>query len=529
MANSERAKQRKTELTVIGKMMNKFMFERPDTFYEAVSFLWFSQNIANIIYQRSVLAPGRLDLILWPYYEKDFREGRITREFALELIEELNLKLTWNVTLLPTELTAIVNALGQNTQTITLSGMKSDGSDATNELSHLFLEAYQNLKAFTTDLSVRIHRNTPEAFFKKALSVFKSTTGIAFYNDEVIVPALEKAGYSKPDAQDYVIIGCVEPTGQGNSFAATARMFMNLPGVLELVLNNGVSGMSGMADGLQTGDPAGFAIFDDLYAAFDRQLAYNIERCVRIAKAGDIETMKIFQHPFVSAMIEGCMEKGKDYVCGGAKYNFSSITGYGFATLVNALFIIKKAVYEEKIVSLPELIQILNTNFEGQEILRQKLIRKYAKWGNDQTEIDAFACRLWDLFTRKVSEYAPLRGGRYSAGAYSMGVHVIEGFVTKPTPDGRKAFEPISNSLSPVNGTETNGITAVLNSLARLNYDYAANGVAVNVRIHPQTAHRGIHRNPSGRAAPSGKIPGPDRKGRRVQRHLYRSGRAHPE
>ena len=490
MADNEAADPRKTELTAIAEMMEKFTRSIPDTFYEVVSFIWFTQNIANIIYQRSVLAPGRLDQILWPYYEKDLQAGRITRESALELIEELNLKLTWNVTLIPAELTAIANALGQNTQTITISGMNSDGTDATNELSYLFLEAYRNLKVFTTDLSVRIHRDTPEAFFKAAVSVFRSTSGIAFYNDDVIVPALENAGYSREDARDYVIIGCVEPSGQGNSFAATGRMFMNLPGVLELVLNNGVSGMSGLTDGLETGDPAGFAAFDDFYDAVVRQLAFNVERSVKIAEIGDAEAMKRFQHPFVSAMLDGCMEAGKDHVCGGAKYNFSSITAYGFATLVNSLYIIKKAVYEDHLVSLPELVGILNANFEGQEILRQKLIRKYAKWGNDQTEIDGFACRLWDLFTREVAKHVPLRGGRYSAGAYSMGVHVIEGFVTKPTPDGRKAFEPISNSLSPVNGTEANGISAVLNSLAKLNYDFAANGVAVNVRIHPQNLEK---------------------------------------
>lgn len=490
LAEKEDRLQRRKELCAIGAMMQKFTQAVPETFYEAVQFIWFTQNIANITFQRSVLALGRLDQILWPYYEKDLESGTITLASALELIEELNLKLTWNVTLIPTELTAIANALGQNTQAITIGGMKKDGTDATNALSFLFLEAYRNLKVFTTDLSVRIHKNTLEEFFKAAVSVFKSTTGIAFYNDDVIIPALEKAGYATADAKDYVIIGCVEPTGQGNSFAATGRMFMNLPGVLELVLNNGVSGLTGRTDGLQTGDPAGFATFDDLYDAFIRQLAYNVERSVRIADAGDAEAMKHFQHPFVSAMIEGCLEQGKDFVCGGAKYNFSSITGYGFATLVNSLYVIKKAVYEDKIISLPELIRILNSNFEGQEALRQKLIRKYDKWGNDREEIDAFACRLWELFTAEVARHAPLRGGRYSAGAYSMGVHVMQGFITKPTPDGRKAFDPISNSLSPANGTESNGITAILNSLAKLDYQYAANGVAVNIRIHPQNLEK---------------------------------------
>ena len=494
LAATAQGGRREVELRTIGEMMRKFTAHTPDTFYEAVQFLWFTQNIANIIYQRSVLAPGRLDQILWPYYQKDVRANRLTREFALELIEELNLKLTWNVTLIPTELTMIANALGQNTQTITISGLNRDGTDSTNELSYMFLEAYRNIKVLTTDLSIRVHQDTPDEFLANAISVFKSTSGIAFYNDDVIVPTLEKAGYSMEDARDYVIIGCVEPTGQGNSFAATGRMFMNLPGILELTLNNGHSGMSGLHDGLATGDPASFRDFDDLYSAFVRQLLFNMDRSVQIAEVGDRKAMKHFQHPFVSAMVDGCMEKGKDYVCGGAKYNFSSITAYGFATLVDSMYRIKKAVYEDRLLSLPELIDVLNANFEGQEVLRQRLVSCYDNWGNDKTEIDALACQLWDLFTREVAKHPPVRGGRYCAGAYSMGVHVIEGFITKPTADGRKAFEPISNSLSPVNGAAKEGITAVLNSIAKLDYQNAANGVAVNVRIHPQNLERHLEK-----------------------------------
>ena len=486
LAKNEENEPRKTELKQIGDMMMKFTEKPPDTLYEAVQFIWFAQNITNIIYQRSVVALGRLDQIFWTYYQKDIKNHNITREFALELIEELNLKLTWNVTLLPTDFTMVANALGQNTQTITISGMDKEGNDATNELSYLFLEAYKNLKIFTTDLSVRIHENTPKEFVKEAIKVFRSTSGIAFYNDDIMIPALVKAGYSLEDARDYVIIGCVEPTGQGNSFAATGRMFMNLPGILELTLNNGYSNLSKMIDGLQTGDPATFSTFEDLYDAFIRQLRFNIKKSIEIAKVGDEEAMKYFQHPFISATLEGCIESGIDYVCGGAKYNFSSITAYGFATLVDSFYDIKKVVYDEKLMTLPELIQILNSNFQGQEPFRQQLINKYEKWGNDKDEIDSFAVQLWDLFSFEVAKHKPLRGGRYSIGAYSMGIHVMEGFFTRPTADGRKAMEPISNSLSPVNQVEKNGITAALNSVAKLNYDYATNGVAVNIRFHPQ-------------------------------------------
>ncbi|TFG25381.1 MAG: hypothetical protein EU533_01190, partial [Promethearchaeota archaeon] len=486
LANNEKDNSRKSELFKIAQMMDKFYSEPPSTFYEAVQFIWFSQNIANIIYQRSVVALGRLDQILWPYYCKDLENGLITREFALELIEELNLKLTWNVTLLPTDFTMVANAIGQNTQTITISGIDKDGNDATNELSYLFLEAYTNVKAFTTDLSVRINNNTPKELFIEALKVFKSTSGIAFYNDDIIIPALVESGYSLRDARDYVIIGCVEPTGQGNSFAATGRMFMNLPGVLELVLNNGYSNLSKKIDGLQTGELSQFKTYEDFYAAFIQQLQYNIDKSVDIAKVGDEEAMKYFQHPFISATIEGCLERGTDHVCGGAKYNFSSITAYGFATLVDSLYNIKKLVYDEQIISLEELVDILNSNFKDQEKLRQLFLNKTQKWGNDQDEIDALANKIWMLFTSEVTKRVPLRGGRYSAGAYSMGIHVMEGLFTRPTADGRKALEPISNSLSPANYATRNGLTAVLNSIAKLNYKYATNGVAVNIRMHPQ-------------------------------------------
>jgi pyruvate-formate lyase len=423
---------------------------------------------------------------LWPYYVKDLKEGLISKDFALELIEELNLKLTWNVTLLPTDFTTVANAIGQNTQTVTVGGLDKEGNDATNELSYLFLQAYANVKAFTTDLSVRISDKTPKKFFLETIKVFKSTSGIAFYNDEIIIPALIESGYALEDARDYVIIGCVEPTGQGNSFAATGRMFLNLPGVLELVLNNGYSNLSKRIDALQTGEISRFTSFEKFYDAFVQQLQFNIKRSVEIAAIGDQEAMKHFQHPYISATIEGCLESGKDHVCGGAKYNFSSITAYGFATLVDSVYNIKKFVYDEKLISLEEFVNILNSNYKDQDKFQQILLNKTQKWGNDQEEIDTLASDLWLLFTSEVAKHKPLRGGRYNAGAYSMGIHVMEGLFTQPSADGRKAREPISNSLSPINHATRNGLTAALNSIAKLNYNQATNGIAVNIRMHPQ-------------------------------------------
>ncbi|MFX0081260.1 MAG: pyruvate formate lyase family protein [Candidatus Hodarchaeota archaeon] len=486
MALNEKNESRKKELEFIGEMMEKFTEGTAESFYEAIQFIHFTQNIINIIYHRSVVALGRLDQILWSYYKKDLEKDKITRDFALELIEELNLKLTWNTTILPTDYTNVANALGQNTQTITISGVDQEGNDVTNEISYLFLEAYKNIKVFTTDLSIRVHKKIPKRFLKEAISIFRSTSGIAFYNDDVIIPAMIKAGYSTEDARNYALIGCVEPSSQGNTFAATGRTFMNLPGVLELTLNNGYCNLTQQVSGLETGNLADFSTYDELYRALTRQLRYNIDKSVKIAQIGDEETMKFLPQPFVSAMINGCMEKGKDYTAGGAKYNFSSITAYGFATLVDSLYNIKRAVYEEKLISLPDLVQILNSNFDEHEELRQRLVNKYDKWGNDKEEIDKLANELWNLFCSEVVNHKCIRNGRYNPGAYSMGVHVIEGLFTRASADGRKATQPLSNSLSPVNRVEKNGLTAALNSIAKLNYELATNGVAVNIRLHPQ-------------------------------------------
>ncbi len=487
MALNEKSEHRKKELEIIGEMMEKFTKETPNSFYEATQLINFTQNIINVIYHRSVVALGRLDQILWPYYKRDIERNDITKEFALSLIEELNLKLTWNVTLLPTDYTTISNALGLNTQTITISGRDKEGKDSTNAISYLFLEAYKNIKAITTDLSIRIHKNTSDKFLKKAIKVFQSTSGIAFYNDDIIIPAMKEAGYTKEDAYNYAIIGCVEPTSQGNTFAATGRIFINLPGVLELTLNNGYCNLTKQISGLETGDPINFLTYNDLYKAFVHQLNYNIEKSVKIARIGDEATYKFFPQPFVSAIIDGCMEKGKDYTAGGATYNFSSITAYGFATLVDSLYNIKKVVYEENLMTMPELIQILNSNFRGQEEFRQKLVNKYNKWGNDKEDIDQFANEIWNLFCSEVVKHRCIRNGRYNPGAYSMGVHVIEGFFTKASADGRKTMQALSNSLSPVNNMEKNGLTAALNSVAKLDYSLAINGVAVNIRLHPQS------------------------------------------
>jgi len=490
MSAEEDNEDRKSELKKIADITKRVPENPPETLHEAIQAIWFTQNIGNIIYYRSVLALGRLDQLLYPYYKKDIEKRRLTEKIALELIEELNLKLTWNVTVLQEEFSMAANAIGLNTQTITIGGIDADGNDVVNELSYLFLEAQKTMKVITTDISVRIHEKTPRKFVLEALKVFQSSSGLAFYNDDVIIPGLIKNGYSKEDARNYVIIGCVEPTSQGNTVACTGAMFLNLPGILEMVLYNGYSACSSGITGLETGDISNLKTFNDFLIAFTKQLSYNTKKAVKIANIWEGETIKYCQQPFISASIDGCMESGKDLTIGGAKYNFSSITSYGFATLVDSLFVIKKMVYEEKKISLLELVEILKNDFRDQEELRQKMINNYDKWGNDKDEIDEFAKKIWDLYCNEIVKHETMRGGRFNPGAYSMGLHVLMGFITLATPDGRKAYTPISNSLSPVNQVEKNGLTAVLKSVSKLNYELATNGVALNIRFHPLSVEK---------------------------------------
>lgn len=485
LAEKEADPGRRDELLRIAGNCRWVPANPPRTFYEAMQCLWFTQVIAQISYgMAGTFALGRVDQYLYPFYKSDGEQGIITKEEALELIEELELKLTSNILLLPEVGLEVSSTLGTSPQPITIGGLTKDGKDATNELSWMILEASEKLKAVINNLAIRIHSKTDEDFMLRACRVYRSTSGQAFYNDEAIIPALLSDGYSLEDSRDYAIVGCVEPTGSGDTFACTGGNDLKLGGVLEMVLTNGGYRLMG-GQGLPTGDPTRFETFDEVMDAFRRQLEHNVKMAVDAVNIKDAIYQAEFPAPFVSATLTGCVESGRDATDGGARYNFGSITARGLGTTADSLAAIKKLVFDDQVLTMSELVELLETNFEGKDELRHLLINRAPKYGNDDDYVDLIAKEIAELFCREVTEHQSIRGGHFRPSFYSYGTHVLDGLFLGATPDGRMAGEAISNGISPVNAREKKGPTAVLNSAAKLEHTLISNGNALNLRLLP--------------------------------------------
>jgi formate C-acetyltransferase len=378
----------------------------------------------------------------------------------------------------------VSSTLGTSPQPITIGGLTKDGKDATNELSWMILESSEKLKAVINNLAIRIHSKTAEDFLLRACRVYRSTSGQAFYNDEAIIPALLSDGYSLEDARDYAIVGCVEPTGSGDTFACTGGNDLKLAGVLEMVLTNGGYRLMG-GQGLPTGDPTRFETFDEVMDAFRRQLEHNVKMAVDAVNIKDAIYQAEFPAPFVSATLTGCVESGRDATDGGARYNFGSITARGLGTTTDSLAAIKKLVFDDEVLTMSELVELLETNFEGKDELRHLLINRAPKYGNDDDYVDLIAKEIAELFCREVTEHQSIRGGHFRPSFYSYGTHVLDGQFLGATPDGRMAGEAISNGISPANAREKKGPTAVLNSAAKLEHTLISNGNSLNLRLLP--------------------------------------------
>ncbi|MBU4175876.1 MAG: hypothetical protein KKB90_08085 [Actinobacteria bacterium] len=477
---------RRAELLDIAERCRRVPAEPPRTFMEAIQSLWMAQVVLSISYgMAGILSPGRVDQYLYPFFKADLEEGRVTREGALGVIEEYLVKLgTYLIMLIASgKDTASEMAVGSNT--FTVGGLDRDGNDATNELSYLFLEAYDNMKALANVLSVRISGKTPREFLVRSFESYRSTSGLAFFNDNVIVKELAEDGYSTEDARDYSIVGCVEPTSTGNSFACTAGNDISLAGVLEMALKRGRMLFSPRRVGAPTADPRSFSCFDDVKDAFTEQLSFNVEKLVRAVELLDRAYSEEFPCPPLSATLEGCVESGTDMTRGGAKYNYGSITGRGLGTVTNSLAAIRWAVFERNLLTMDELVRHLGNNFRGAESVRRMLLAKAPKYGNDDGKADELAAWVTRVFCREVRKHLCSRGGFYRPGMFSYGVHVMDGLYLGATPDGRLAGEPVSNGISPVNGTEMVGPTAVLQSAAKAAGSPLSDGTALNMRLSP--------------------------------------------
>lgn len=488
MASKEENTQRRAELLKIAENCKWVPWNPPRNFYEACQFLWFTQVIASISYGIGLIgAVGRVDQYLYPYYKKDVEQGKITREQALELVEELLIKFSYNLLLLPSFGKHTASELGADEDALTIGGVGRDGEDATNELSYIWMDACKNMKNLTNTFSIRVSSKSSEEWLRKIAEVYSVTSGPAIFNDDIIIPALVNNGTELEDARDYAIIGCVEPTSAGNTFGCTSGNDISLVGVLEMVLTNGLIRMLGRKTGLDTGDPRKFSTFEQVMDAFKKQLQNSVDLISQLVEIKDEVYSKYFPNPYISATLEGCVENAKDMTQGGAKYNFNSISGRGIGTTVDSLAALKKVVFEDKIISMSELIYALENNFRGKkgERLRQILLNRAPKYGNDDDYADSIAREITKTFCDTVMSKKAWRGGPYRASFFSYGMHVLDGNFLGATPNGRKAGEPTSNSLSPSNGVEKNGPTAILKSCAKIDHTKIANGCSLNIKMLP--------------------------------------------
>lgn len=486
LARSEAASvsdpERQKELETVAETCSRVPWLPPRTFAEAVQSMWFAQNAAIISYGAgSGITPGRVDQLLFPYFEADLASGALTRAHALRLLEELIIKLNDNVVIWPNIGGVKLNHLGSDVENITLGGVDEQGNDATNDLTFLFIEALANTNLATT-ASFRVSKKSPKEFVRQVVAVHRKTNSPAFLNDETAIATLVRDGYSLEDARQYCLVGCVEPSGNGDTYGATGGTKVYFPTALDLVFNRGKTSFFGNRDGIDTGDPSEMRSFDEFLAAFYRQLESLVEWVTEATNLRDGIWAERFHNPLISSTIDGCIDNAKDMTAGGARYNFGSVGGGGLGTVVDSLAAVRKFVFEDEVVTMDELREALATDFRGREELRRRL-SSGPRFGNDLAEVDSLARDLLECFCAMVSSRTTACGGHYKASLISYGLNVYEGALEPATPDGRRAGEPLSNSMSPSNGAERRGPTAVLNSLARIDHTRIGYGNSLNMRL----------------------------------------------
>lgn len=473
LAASESDPARKEELLEMSRAAEKVAEAKPDSFYEASQLFWFINLAAQYESNASSISPGRFDQYMFPFYQRDIASG-VSVEFIKEVLRTLWLKMN-DVVLLRSEDSAKYFAGFPTGYTIILGGLDERGRSAVNDLSYLVLDTYQDIRLPQPNLGVRINEFTPRLFFNKVAETIRLGTGIPqVFNDEVIIPGFLNRGVSLEDARDYAVVGCVELSIPGKTYGLHDIALFNLLKVMEATLyeHNGY-----------------FAEFADIVAAIMEKIERYIVYMVEGSNIVEIGHRDFAPTPFLSCFVDSCLEKGIDVSAGGAKYNFSGVQGIGSANLGDSLYAIKKFCFEEKRMSLSELLEILKADWEKEdgEALRARLINRYAKYGNDIAEVDNISAEILAYYCKAVEKYTNARGGQFLPGSYTVSAHIPLGEAVGATPDGRKAGEQLADGgLSPMVGRDKQGPTAVLKSLSRFDNYLTSNGSLLNVKFHPK-------------------------------------------
>ena len=522
---------RKQELFVIAENCSRVPAKGAQNFYEACQSFWFVQQLLQMESSGHSISPGRFDQYMYPYYKKDMEAGTITREFAQELMDCIWVKLN-DLNKCRDAASAEGFAGYSLFQNLIAGGQNKEGEDVTNDLSIMCIQASMHVHLPAPSLSVRVWNGSPHEFLIKAAELTRTGIGLpAYYNDEVIIPALQNRGLSLEDAREYNIIGCVEPQKAGKTEGWHDAAFFNMCRPLELVFSNGMD--KGEMVGIPTGDVTQMKTFDEFFDAYKKQMEYCISLLVNADNAIDVAHAERCPLPFLSCMIDDCLKEGKSVQEGGAVYNFTGPQGFGIANMADGLFAIRKLVYEDKKVSMKELKEALAWNYDkgldaqsagdmtemimkamqkagrnvdastaegllktfmGMKPGEQKtqrfkeihdMIDEVPKFGNDIPEVDYFAREVAYTYSKPLQKYNNPRGGKFQAGLYPVSANVPLGGQTGATPDGRYAHTPVADGVSPSAGKDVKGPTAAATSVSRLDHFIVSNGTLFNQKFHP--------------------------------------------
>ena len=522
---------RKQELLQISQNCSRVPANGATSFYEACQSFWFVQQLLQVESSGHSISPGRFDQYMYPYYKADLDKGIITRESAQELLDCIWVKLN--------DLNKVRDAASAEGfagyslfQNLIVGGQDKDGNDVTNDLSVMCILASMHVHLPMPSLSIRVWNGSPHELLIKAAELTRTGIGLpAYYNDEVIIPALLNRGLTLADAREYNIIGCVDPQKAGKTDGWHDAAFFNMCRPLELVFSNGMD--KGELVGIQTGDVTKMTTFEEFYDAYKKQMEYCISLLVNADNAIDVAHAERVPLPFESCMVDDCISRGLSVQEGGAIYNFTGPQGFGIANMADSLYAIRKLVYEDKKVSMEEYKEALAWNYDKgldeqsvkdisemilkgmqdggmnvtedtakavlttvmrlkptEEQLRRfteihHMIDEVPKYGNAIDDVDYFARDVAYTYTRPMQKYHNPRGGQYQAGLYPVSANVPLGGQTGATPDGRYAHTPVADGVSPSAGKDVKGPTAAATSVSRLDHFIVSNGTLFNQKFHP--------------------------------------------
>jgi pyruvate formate-lyase/glycerol dehydratase family glycyl radical enzyme len=486
LAKKEADAERRKELQKIASVCSHVPAHAPRDFWEALQYYWFVHlGVIMELNPWDAFNPGRLDQHVYPFYEKGLQDGTLTKEGAKELLQAFWIKFNNQPAPPKVGVTAEESCTYNDFALINMGGVKADGSDAVNELSYLLLDVVEEMRLTQPGSMVQISKKTPDRFLKRAVQVIRTGFGQpSVFNTDEMIQELLRQGKLVEDARNGGASGCVE-TGAFGKESYILTGYFNMPKILEITLNNGVDPRTGKKIGLETGDPVDFGSFEDLFEAFRKQLNYFVE--VKIKGNNAIERMYAEQLPvpFLSLLIDDCMAKGKDYNDGGARYNTDYIQGVGLGTTTDSLTALKYNVFEKKRVTMKKMLNVLNMDYEGNESLRQRFLNKTPKYGNGEDYSDQVMKAIFEAYFEAIDGRPNTKGGCYRINLLPTTVHIYFGKVVGATPDGRMAGEPLSEGVSPVQGADHKGPTAVIESVAKIDH-VRTGGTLLNQKFTPQ-------------------------------------------